>query len=145
MESGARILVVDDEESVRTSVGMVLTFHGFVVASASGVDEARDKLANETFDVVLTDLRMSGPEDGLLVIEAARKRYPHAVVLLMSAYANFTETSTRLTLRSDEIISKPADVATLLRSIHEKLAACAAPLVTTAAAHAALEQVTTSA
>jgi DNA-binding NtrC family response regulator len=118
-----RILVVDDEESVRTSIGKILQFHGFSVVSACDLTDAIDKLAAESFDVVLTDLRMSGPEDGLLLIERVRKTYPNTVTLLMSAHANLVGGTASLRLSSDEVISKPTDIPTLLRKINDRLTA----------------------
>jgi DNA-binding NtrC family response regulator len=118
-----RILVVDDEESVRTSMSKILQFHGFYVVCARDLNEAIDKLAAETFDVVLTDLRMSGPEDGLLLIDRVRKTYPNTATLLMTAHANRVGGTTSLKLSSDEVLSKPTDIPTLLQKINERLAA----------------------
>jgi DNA-binding NtrC family response regulator len=119
----ARVLVVDDEESLRTSISKVLQFHGFAVVSAADLTEAVDKIETERFDVVLTDLRMSGPEDGLQVIEAVRNIHPGTITFLMSAHANLTGSATSLGLRSDEVLPKPTDIPTLIRRVNERLAA----------------------
>jgi two-component system response regulator MprA len=117
----AKVLVVDDEESLRASIGRILKFHGFWVEAAGDLGEALAKISVEQFDVVLTDLRMSGPEDGLRVIEAVREQYPEAITFLMSAYPNPAGTTASLKLRSDEIVAKPIDIPGLIRRIRERL------------------------
>jgi DNA-binding NtrC family response regulator len=110
-----KVLVVDDEECMRRSITMILHFHGFAADSAATTSEAIDKLGSEKFDVVLTDLRMSGPEDGLVVLEAARKDHPDTLTLLMSAHPDLSNTAFRL--RSDEIVEKPIDIPALIRKL----------------------------
>jgi CheY-like chemotaxis protein len=118
----ARILVVDDEESLRDSIGKILELHGFEVETASGAEEAIQMLSATAFDVVLTDLRMTGPEDGLRVVRAVRQSHHEVIAFLMSAFPNVTEAAFALNLQADEIIRKPLDIPGLIRKIKDRLA-----------------------
>src|ERR1700749_3207953 len=96
-----RVLVVDDEECMRASITMILDFHGFSAESAGDTHEAIEKMKAERFDVVLTDLRMAGPDDGLVVFQEAREKHPEALALLMSAHPDLSGAASSVTLRSE--------------------------------------------
>jgi DNA-binding NtrC family response regulator len=121
MASQLRVLVVDDEECMRASITMILHFHGFAAESASNSSEAIQKMSLARFDIVITDLRMSGPEDGLVVLEAARRYHPGIITLLMSAYPDVSSTTSGIRLRSDEIVEKPIDIPALIRKLENRL------------------------
>jgi DNA-binding NtrC family response regulator len=123
----ARILVVDDEESLRDSIGRILKLHGFDVETASSAEEAIQRMSATAFDIVLTDLRMSGPEDGLRVVQAVRQKHHGVIAFLMSAFPNVTEASSSLNLHADEIIKKPLDIPGLIRKLKERLAGTIPP------------------
>jgi two-component system, NtrC family, response regulator HydG len=81
-----RVLVVDDEVRNAELVALELRDAGHDVEFVNGGKAALDRLAASPFDAVVTDLRMA-PPDGLAVLEATRQRWPHVVVVLMTAYA----------------------------------------------------------
>jgi DNA-binding NtrC family response regulator len=83
----ARILIVDDEKSQNVTMRLLLEGEGHQVVDAPGGAEALAALARESFDLVLTDLRMS-PVDGLAVIEGARRESPGTPVIMLTAYAD---------------------------------------------------------
>ena len=83
----ARILIVDDEKSQNVTMRLLLEGEGHQVVDAPGGAEALAALARESFDLVLTDLRMS-PVDGLAVIEGARREAPGTPVIMLTAYAD---------------------------------------------------------
>ena len=86
LESAAqpKILLVDDSESVRQSLKMVLEHHNFQVTTAADVPEALHLIDEEPFDVLLSDLHMPGPGDGFTVVSAMRHKHPDAVTLLFT-------------------------------------------------------------
>jgi two-component system response regulator PilR (NtrC family) len=88
---GARILVVDDELSMRELLGIMLRRGGYAVTLADGGEDALALLARESFDLVITDLRMR-KVDGLAVLRATKDQSPQTVVLVITAYAS-TETA----------------------------------------------------
>jgi CheY-like chemotaxis protein len=65
-----KILLVDDNESIRESLKQVLEFNEFLVTTAADVSEAIHLIDTEPFDVLLSDLHMPGAGDGFTVISA---------------------------------------------------------------------------
>jgi DNA-binding NtrC family response regulator len=120
MSSPLKVLIVDDEECMRASISMILDFHGFTAETAENPQDAIDRMAAQRFDVILTDLRMSGPEDGLLVVEAAKRDHPNALVLLMSAFPDVSSTTSGVTLHSDQSVPTPIDIPSLIQKIEQK-------------------------
>ena len=93
MEALKRVLVIDDDPVVGKSIDRVLTPKGYAVIAASSGEEALARLANETYDVVYTDIRMPGM-DGLEVarrIKAARPWLPVVIVTGYGTEANEAE------------------------------------------------------
>jgi len=104
--SKQRILVVDDERSMRDLLSIMLTQAGYNVATADGGEAAIETLRQEGFDLVITDLRMR-KADGLAVLSAAKELSPQAVVLVVTAFAS-TETAVEaMKLGAYDYITKP--------------------------------------
>jgi two-component system response regulator PilR (NtrC family) len=104
--SKERILVVDDERSMRDLLSIMLTQAGYAVSAADGGEAAVEALRHEGFDLVITDLRMR-KTDGLAVLRAAKELSPHAVVLVVTAFAS-TETAVEaMKLGAYDYITKP--------------------------------------
>lgn len=125
--SHARVLLVDDDDAVRFSLGNILALHGFEVSSAANVIDALRLIGSHTFDVLLSDLHMPGPGDGLTVVSAMRHSNPKAVTLLLSAFPQMTAAANAILLQTDQILVKPMNVAALLQVIEQRLANGAPP------------------
>ncbi|MEX1049518.1 MAG: response regulator, partial [Akkermansiaceae bacterium] len=82
-----RVLVVDDEPTLRLGFAYALSNKTTVVETAASGQQALDRLASETFDVVVLDLRMPGL-DGVGVIKALRNEGSEIPVILCSAALN---------------------------------------------------------
>ena len=80
----ARVLVVDDEESVRIMIGATLERQGHDVQFASSGREAVEMLERNTFDLVLTDIVMQ-EGNGIVLLERIRAQQPHLPVVMVSA------------------------------------------------------------
>jgi two-component system response regulator PilR (NtrC family) len=101
-----RVLVVDDEQSMRDLLAIMLRQAGYEVSVADGGEAAIERLKAESFDLVLTDLRMR-KVDGLTVLKAAKEHAPRTVVLVVTAYAS-TETAVEaMKLGAYDYITKP--------------------------------------
>ena len=78
------IIVVDDEESVRTIVGRALRQSGYCVFTASSGVEALNIAAQQHFDMMFLDIRMPGMS-GLNVLSHMRRKYPDTIVVMLTA------------------------------------------------------------
>ncbi|MDA8171300.1 MAG: sigma-54 dependent transcriptional regulator [Nitrospiraceae bacterium] len=81
-----RILIVDDEKDIVRALEFLLRADGHNVGTALSGEKALSMLAHESFDIMMTDLRMPGM-DGLKLLEEAKKIAPGMTVVMMSAYA----------------------------------------------------------
>ena len=101
-----RVLVVDDEQSMRDLLAIMLRQAGYQVSVADGGEAAIESLKTESFDLVVTDLRMR-TIDGLSVLKAAKEHAPRTVVLVVTAYAS-TETAVEaMKLGAYDYVTKP--------------------------------------
>jgi DNA-binding response OmpR family regulator len=81
-----RILVVDDEPSILGLLKTVLELALFHVETLSSAKQATARLVEDTFDVVLTDMKMETPTAGYDVIRAARHRRPRPAIAILTAF-----------------------------------------------------------
>ena len=101
-----RVLVVDDEQSMRDLLAIMLRQAGYDVAVADGGEAAIESLKAESFDLIVTDLRMR-KVDGMTVLKAAKEHSPRTVVLVVTAFAS-TETAVEaMKLGAYDYITKP--------------------------------------
>jgi len=101
-----RVLVVDDEQSMRDLLAIMLSQAGYDVVVADGGEAAIEILKAESFELVVTDLRMR-KVDGMSVLKAAKQLSPRTVVLVVTAYAS-TETAVEaMKLGAYDYVTKP--------------------------------------
>ena len=81
----AKILVVDDQRNMRTTLALMLRGAGHDVDEAEDGDVACAKVVEDSYDLVLTDLKM-GATDGMDVLRHAREKSPLTEVIVMTAY-----------------------------------------------------------
>lgn len=117
----ARILIVDDEEPIRHSLGEILRLEGYEVASAESGEVALDHVQKSTFDLVLLDIRMPGM-DGIDVLKAIHKNYPDTKVVLLTAHGSLESAIEALRQGAHDYILKPATMRTILNSVERGLA-----------------------
>src|ERR1700687_613321 len=102
----ARVLVVDDEKSMRDLLSITLEKEGYDVLTAAGGEPAIEALHRESVDAVITDLRMP-KVDGLQVLRAAKEISPDTTVIVITAVAS-TETAVEaMKLGAYDYITKP--------------------------------------
>jgi ATP-dependent Lon protease len=82
-----RLLVVDDEESLRITIAAIFETAGYIVDSASSGDEAIELLSRADYDLVLTDLHMEGG-DGLSVLNQIRRHAPLTISVVLTGFAS---------------------------------------------------------
>jgi DNA-binding NarL/FixJ family response regulator len=117
----ARVLIVDDDESIRASLSLILEHGNFEVATAASVNDALKLIGSQVFDVLLSDLHMPGAGDGLTVVSAMRHSNPAAVTIIYSGFPEMKEAAAAILLQADEILVKPMAPMVLLETIRERL------------------------
>ena len=117
----ARILVVDDEESMRYLLETALEDEGYMVSTASGGQEALEALEFEPFDLALIDLRMPGKIDGLQLMKEARRLAPEVVIIILTAYASLESAIEAVRQGAFDYIIKPVELAQLSLAVKRAL------------------------
>jgi DNA-binding NtrC family response regulator len=121
-----RVLFVDDERDLVSSLSRYFRLHGFETAGAFGVSEAVGKLeearsTGNRFDAVVTDLRMPDG-DGLIVLREVRRLLPGTPVLVMTAFGSVATSVEAMRLGAVTMLEKPVPVAQLEREIRNAIA-----------------------
>lgn len=116
-----RLLFVDDEESIRVTLPVVLRKEGFDVTAVPTVGDALTLINCCQYDVLLCDLNIETPGDGFTVIGAMRYAQPQCLNLVLSAYPSFENALQAMQHQVDEFFTKPTDVDNLVQSIRNKL------------------------
>lgn len=116
----SRVLVVDDERSMREFVSILLGKQGYSVDMAENGEAAMRRLDESSYDVVLTDLKMPGPS-GLDVLEYVKRREPSTQVLLMTAYASASTALQAMKQGARDYITKPFKVDELVVQVEKAL------------------------
>jgi heterodisulfide reductase subunit A len=113
VRTGFRILVVDDELIVRESLKEWLAEEGFAVDTAASGPEALDQLFQQTYQLMLLDLKM--PEmDGVEVLQKAIEEIPDLDVVMMTAYATVETAVEAMKIGARDYLVKPFDPETLI-------------------------------
>jgi len=116
-----RILLVDDNADVREVFQEGLELRGFEVVPAATVNEALRLIADEKFDVLLSDLHMPDAGDGFTVVSAMRHTHPKAVTLVLSGYPAVKEAMDAILLEADEVLVKPIGFAEIAELIQKRI------------------------
>lgn len=112
-----RILIADDEEDFRKAIAEVLRGRGYEVWECATVPAGMALLAEKPFEIVLSDLRMPGGMGTELLAEA-RRRWPAARLLVMSAY---DVPAKALLLDLDLVVKKPFQIDDLVQKMESKV------------------------
>jgi signal transduction histidine kinase len=112
----ARLLVVDDEESLRITTAAIFEKEGYVVDTASSGDEAIDLLGKEDYDLVLTDLHMEGG-DGLSVLNQIRRHAPLTISVVLTGFASVESAIAALQEGAYDYLVKPCDIESMKHTI----------------------------
>ncbi|MBI1849385.1 MAG: sigma-54-dependent Fis family transcriptional regulator [Planctomycetes bacterium] len=112
----ARILIADDEEDFRASVAESLRDAGHEVRECANGDDAIDRMREETFDVLLTDLRMPG-RSGIDLLREAAARLPDSILIVLTAYGSLDTAIEALRIGAHDYILKPTRIEALLRKV----------------------------
>jgi len=122
--SGARILLVDDEEPIREFVSRALQLSGRnveVIVATDGL-EALEALAARPFDLLITDIVMPGL-DGIELALKVAKDYPDVTILMMTGYSTERQRAYGLDRLIHKVVSKPFSLTQIRAAVEDALRA----------------------
>lgn len=119
----ARVLLVDDDPASRLTLQTVLQAGGYSVDSAASAAEAVQKLEDQEYELVLSDLQMESPDAGLKVIAHARMMDYKPATALVTAYRNGASEN------KSSVLIEPQDVPGLLGKIADLISGRASRLI----------------
>lgn len=103
------ILIVDDDQLIRELLGTFISSFGFGLAMANDGLEAVEKLSEENFAIVITDIMMPNM-DGSELLKYIRKNFPHIAVIVVTAYGGTFNYTDVIKAGASDFISKPFNV-----------------------------------
>ncbi|WP_315755961.1 MULTISPECIES: response regulator [unclassified Bradyrhizobium] len=123
----SRVLIADDEDSMRTLVARAIAMDGHEIVTAQDGAEALDILTREAgaFDLLLTDIQMP-IMDGIALALSAARDFPDLTILLMTGFAHQRERASNLRAIAHDVITKPFSVADIRTAVADALASKAA-------------------
>jgi DNA-binding NtrC family response regulator len=118
--STGKILVVDDEDIVRTSCSRTLSPEGYDVRLAKNGAEGLKMAREERFDLVLTDLKMPDM-DGIEVLRIIKEQWPETAVIIVTGYQTVDTAVKAIKLGAYDYIEKPFTPDALITAVREAL------------------------
>jgi DNA-binding response OmpR family regulator len=115
-----KILVVEDDDAIRTGIVDALTFSDYEVLSASNGDDGMRMAVRGGFDLLLLDLVLPGP-DGLQILAEVRTSRPTLPVIILTARGDESDRVKGLTLGADDYVVKPFSVKELMARVEAVL------------------------
>jgi DNA-binding response OmpR family regulator len=114
--SGLVVLVVEDNDRIRSAEAEALTSCGYTVLTATGSAAALQLLMASRVDLLVTDIRLPGPVDGIALAKSAKQKWPDIKVLAVSVDVDqFTPGD--LYLAVDDMLQKPFKIAELQQRV----------------------------
>lgn len=114
------ILIIDDEDELRTTLVEVLTLDGLAVQEAPNADQALSMLQCTPFHLILLDMVMPGT-DGMSAIPLIRKQAPRTRIIVMTAFASVQNAVQTLQQGADDYIVKPFKIEALMLAVRRNL------------------------
>ena len=121
MAEDPQILLVDDEETIRLTLPLLLESHGFKVTAVGTVAEALRLMAERRFDLLIADMNIERPGDGFTLVSAMRSTQPTALRFILTGYPDVESALQALRQQVDDYLIKPTDADALVSLIREKL------------------------
>ena len=120
MEASAKIIVVDDEKRICHNVAKILSKNNFEVTQALSADEALEKMAEESFSLLISDIVMPG-KNGLELLKMVKKEWPLMKAVMMTAYASTDTAVKAIRLGALDYIPKPFTPDELRKTVEQAL------------------------
>jgi two-component system cell cycle response regulator CpdR len=119
-----RVLIADDEDSMRALVARAIAMDGHETVTAQDGAEALEILSREagSFDLLLTDIQMP-VMDGIALALTAARDFPDLTILLMTGFADQRERASGLNAIVHDVVTKPFSVADIRTAVADALSA----------------------
>ncbi|MBX3167516.1 MAG: response regulator [Candidatus Eremiobacteraeota bacterium] len=111
------ILIVEDDPHFSSTLVDLLEDNNYQVEAVPSGQEAMARVKRRSFDLVLTDVRIAGPQDGVTALEAIQKIQPNIRSIIMTGYADKEVPVRAARLRADDYLHKPFKLRTLLQAL----------------------------
>lgn len=116
MAEKRRILVVDDEDALRTVLSAELNSEGYEVGTAADGMEAVSELQKMKYDLVLLDIKMPNM-NGFEVLKVIKEKHSGTKVIMLTGFADLKNAIESKKLGAEDFVSKPYDLVDLLTTI----------------------------
>ena len=120
MDKNARILIVDDDESIRNTVKIILEDEGYMVDLASTGNEAIKMTEKTAYNLALLDIRLPDME-GVELLKLIKDNVPRTRKIMVTGYPSMQNAITALNKNADAYLVKPVDVEKLLNTVRDQL------------------------
>ncbi len=120
MDEKESILIVDDDESIRRSLTLVLRKKGYETEAAESGREAIEKVQGRFFNLTLLDIRLPDME-GMELLNSIHRESPQSIKVMVTGYPSLENAVEALNLGADAYIMKPVDPKKLLQVLEEKI------------------------
>ena len=116
----ARILITEDEDSLRSFVARALRLDGHETQEAADGAEGLALLGEDSFDLLLSDIRMP-VMDGIELAHRAAEQFPALKILLMTGYADQRERADDLMTKVIDVVDKPFSLPDIRKAVAQAL------------------------
>jgi len=120
MPEKSKVLVVDDEDALRTVLSSELASEGYDVGTASDGDLALAEVEKGKYDLVLLDIKMPHM-NGFEVLKHIKEKHPKTKVIMLTGFADLKNAIESKKLGAEDFVSKPYDLVDLLTTIERVL------------------------
>jgi len=120
MGERARILVIDDDESIRKTIAAILEDEGYAVDTAENGKEAIEKSNTKFYNLALIDIRLPDIE-GTKLLTAMKETTPKMVKIILTGYPSLQNAVEAVNKGADAYVLKPVNMNSLLNTIKEHL------------------------
>jgi DNA-binding NtrC family response regulator len=116
VQTGNKVLIVDDEEDFREPMAKTIRHRGIPTETANGCAEALEKLAAEQFYVIIMDVSMPGV-DGIQCLGMVKEKWPSSEVIILTGHASVSSGIEGMEKGAFDYCLKPIDTAELIEKI----------------------------
>ena len=120
MSERKRILVVDDDASIRTTISLILETEGYIVDAVETGQEAIEKANANYYNLALLDYRLPDME-GTVLLNAFKETTPKMVKIMVTGYPSMSNAMDSVNRKADAFLVKPVDPEVLIQTVKNEL------------------------